>query len=199
MGEAGLAQGKKNAARLKAWLIFIDEAGFMMAPLVRRSWAPSGQTPLLYQRTRSHQKVSIIGALAVSPTRERVRCYFRLHPNRNIVAPLIVAFLRQLARQIKGPMIVVWDRLQGHRGKAVQAFLQANPDVRTVLLPPYAPELNPIEYAWAYLKTNPLANFAPADSAELAIAARSHARNLKRNQRVLRSLIEHSPLSLCLK
>ena len=171
----------------------------MMAPLVRHSWAPSGQTPLLYQRTRSHQKVSIIGALAVSPTRQRVRCYFRLHPNQNIVAPLIVAFLRQLARQLKGPMVVVWDRLQGHRGKAVQAFLQDHPDVRTVLLPPYAPELNPIEYAWAYLKTNPLANFAPADVSELATAARGHARNLKRNQHVLRSLIQHSPLSLCLK
>lgn len=199
MGEARLAQGKKNAARLKAWLIFIDEAGFMMAPLVRRSWAPQGQTPLLYQRTRSHQKVSIIGALAVSPTRERVRCYFRMHPNQNIVAPLIVAFLRQLARQIKAPMVIVWDRLQGHRGKVVQAFLQSHPNVRTVLLPPYAPELNPIEYAWGYLKSNPLANFAPADSAELATAARRHVRTLKRNQRVLRSLIEHSPLSLCLR
>lgn len=170
-----------------------------MAPLVRRSWAPCGQTPLLYQRTRCHQKVSVIGALAVSPTRQQVRCYFRLHPDQNIVAPLIVAFLHQLARQIRAPMILVWDRLQGHRGKAVQAFLRSHPEVRSVLLPPYAPELNPIEYAWAYLKANPLANFAPADSAELTLAARAHARNLKRNQRVLRSFINHSPLSLRLK
>ena len=199
MGQARLAQGKKNATRLKAWLVFIDEAGFLMAPHVRRSWSPAGQTPLLHQRTRCHQKVSIIGALAVSPKRERVRCYFRLHPDQNIIAPLIVAFLRQLDRQIKAPMVLVWDRLQGHRGKAVQAFLRVHSDVRSVLLPAYAPELNPIEYAWAYLKTNALANFAPADSAELSVAARDHARKLKRNQSVLRSFIRHSPLSLCLK
>jgi transposase len=194
-----MAAGKKNAARRKAWLIFIDEAGFLMAPLVRRSWAPCGQTPILHQRTRSHQKVSVIGALAVSPTRELVRCFFRLHPNENIIAPLIVAFLRQLARHIDAPMTVIWDRLQGHRGKAVQAFLRAHPTVRSELLPPYAPELNPIEYAWGYLKSNPLANLAPADCAELTRKARTHVRSLKRNQRVLRSFVQHSPLSLRLK
>lgn len=170
-----------------------------MAPLVRRSWAPCGQTPRLYQRTRSHQKVSVIGALAVSPARDRVRCYFRLHPLINLNGPRIVAFLRQLTRQIKTPMVLVWDRLQAHRGKAVQAFLLENPTVRSVLLPPYAPELNPIEYAWGYLKTNPLANFAPTDAVQLADATRRHAKAIQKNQNVLRSFIHHSPLSLCLK
>lgn len=169
-----------------------------MAPLVRRSWAPCGQTPRLHQRTRCHQKVSIIGALAVSAARDRVQCYFRLHPQTSITAPLIIAFLHQLARQIPTPMILIWDRLHAHRGKAMQAFLHTHRNFRSVLLPPYAPELNPIEYAWAYLKTNPLANFTPADAAEMAVAARSHARALQRNSTVLRSLILHSPLSLCL-
>lgn len=171
----------------------------MMAPLVRRSWAPCGQTPRLYQRTRCHQKVSVIGALVVPPKRDRVQCYFRLHPQISINAPLIIAFLHQLARQISAPMVLVWDRLHAHRGKAVKAFLERHPNVRSVLLPPYAPELNPIEYAWGYLKTNALANFTPADAAEMAIAAHSHARALQRNTDVLRSLVEHSPLSLRLK
>jgi len=42
---------------LKAWLAFVDESGMMMSPLVRRSWAPRGHTPVIHQRTRSHQKV----------------------------------------------------------------------------------------------------------------------------------------------
>lgn len=170
-----------------------------MAPLVRRSWAPCGQTPRLHQRTRSHQKVSVIGALAVSPARDRVRCYFRLHPQINLKGPRIVDFLHQLTRQIKAPMVLVWDRLQAHRGKAVQAFLRSHPSVRSVLLPPYAPELNPIEYAWGYLKTNPLANFAPGDAAQLVNETRQHAKALQHNQAVLRSLIHHSPLLLRLR
>jgi transposase len=167
-----------------------------MAPLVRRSWAPCGQTPRLYQRTRSHQKVSVIGALVVSPARDRVRCYFRLHPQTNLNAPRIVAFLHQLTRQIKTPMVLVWDRLQAHRGKAVHTFLREHPMVRSVLLPPYAPELNPIEFAWGYLKTHPLANFAPSDATQLADATRRHAKAIQKNQNVLRSFIHHSPLSL---
>jgi hypothetical protein len=58
-----MAPGKKNAARLKAALVFIDESGFLMAPYVRRSWAPKGATPVLYQCGRSHQKVSDQAAL----------------------------------------------------------------------------------------------------------------------------------------
>jgi len=35
---------KKNAWRLKASLVFIDESGLLMAPLVRRTWAPVGSS-----------------------------------------------------------------------------------------------------------------------------------------------------------
>ena len=170
-----------------------------MAPLVRRSWAPRARTPVLSQRTRSHQKVSIIAALCASPARDRVRCFFRLHPDANLTAALIVDFLRQLARQLRTPIVLIWDRLQAHRGKTVQAYLHETPMIRSILLPPSAPELNPTEYLWSYLKTNPLANLAPLDLATLTAAARHHARSLQRNEALLRSFIRHSPLSLRLK
>ena len=59
--------------------MFLDESGVLMAPLVRRSWAPAGQTPVLYQRGAHHRKVSVIAALCVSPERDQLRFYFRLH------------------------------------------------------------------------------------------------------------------------
>lgn len=54
---------------------------------------------MLYQRTRSHQKVTIVGALCVSPQRDRVHLYFRLHCNANINAERTVAFLAHLDRK----------------------------------------------------------------------------------------------------
>ena len=48
-----------------------------MSPLVRRSWAPRGVTPILYQRTRRREKVSAIAALCVAPTRDLIHLYFR--------------------------------------------------------------------------------------------------------------------------
>lgn len=194
-----MAAGKKNAARLNAWLAFIDESGLLMAPLVRRTWAPRGHTPVLYQRTRSHQKVSVIGALCVPPSRDRVHLYFRLHRDANINAQRIVAFLLQLDRQLGAPCVIVWDRLQAHRGHLVREFLRTHDHVRTVLLPPYAPELNPSEYLWAYLKMNPLANDPILELDELAATARCHTRSIQCQPELLRSFIEHSPLSLRLK
>ena len=55
-----------------------------MAPLVRRTWAPRGMTPILAQRTRSRQKVSAIAALTLAPRRRRVGLYFSLYPDANI-------------------------------------------------------------------------------------------------------------------
>jgi transposase len=96
----------------------------------------------------------------VSPARDAVRLYFRLYADRNIKAAEVVDFLRQLRRHLKRPAIVVLDRLAAHRSKRVRALLVATPALHIELLPPYAPELNPVEYLWSFLKLNPLANRA---------------------------------------
>ena len=195
-----MAAHQKGASRLRAALVVLDESGFLMAPLLRRSWAPRGATPVLYQRGRSHQKVSAIVALVVSAERTNVACYFRLHPNANIDAARVLSFLRHLATQLQGaPFLVVWDRLQAHRAALVRAFLHTHPALGSVFLPAYAPELNPVEYLWSYLKTNPLANTALIDVASLATTTRRHARSLQHNATLLRSFVKHSPLSLYLK
>ena len=170
-----------------------------MAPLVRRSWHPRGQTPVLYQRTRAHKKVSAIAAICVAPGRDRIRLYFRLHPDININSDLVIEFLRHLIRQLDGPIVLVWDRLLAHRAKKVQAFIQESSDLHTHLLPPYAPELNPVENVWGYLKMNPLANRPFFDVDSIAQATRSHGRSIQRKQLLLRSFVKHSPLSLRLK
>ena len=148
---------------MKASLVFLDESAALMSPLVRRSWQPRGCTPLLYERCRLHKKVTIIGALRVAPSREHVQLYFRLHPDQNINAELVLDFLCHLLVQLQGPIVLLWDRLQAHRAALVQEFIDFWPGLWTEFFPPYAPELNPIEYLWGYLKYNPLANFAHYD------------------------------------
>lgn len=151
----------KKAHQLKAWLVFLDESGLLMGPLVRRSWQPRGQTPVLVQRGRHLGKVSAIAALGVPPRRDGARLYFRLHPQAEIGTAQFVASIHQL---------------------------------HTCFLPAYAPELNPVEYTWSYLKMNPLANRPAFETAELAAMTRRHARALQRNEPLLRSFLRHSPL-----
>jgi hypothetical protein len=170
-----------------------------MAPFVRRTWAPRGQTPVLWQRTRHHQKVSVIAALTVSPSRDDVGLYFRLHLNRNLGAQEVADFLKILHRQLGGSVLIVWDRLQTHRAKKVHGLVAATPGLHVEFFPPYAPELNPVEYVWSYLKTNPLANLGLWAVADLAHEARRQARILQHDKPLLRSVLNHCPLSLKLR
>ena len=61
-------------------------------------------------------------------------------------------------------------------------------------LPAYAPDLNPIEYAWCYLKMNPLANSPHFDLPALTHTTRRQARSPQRKPDLLGSLLSHSPL-----
>jgi hypothetical protein len=171
-----------------------------MAPLVRRSWAPKGQTPILLQRTQSHKKVSAIAVLCISPERNRVSLYFRLHPDANINGELVLQFLKHLRKQLKNhALMLVWDRFLAHRAKKVQSYITNSKNFSAEYLPPYAPELNPLENVWAYLKMNPLANNPPPDVATLAKTAQCHGKSIQNQQLLLRSFAKHTPLFLHLK
>lgn len=170
-----------------------------MSPFLRRSWARRGQTPVFYQRRCSDKKVSVIAALFVAPERDHLRLYFGLHPDKNINASAVKGFLRTLSRQLDSPILLVWDRLRAQRARTVKAFVEDASSVHCFFFPPYAPELNPVEYLWSYLKANPLANLPAEDVHVLPDAARRHSRSVQRKQLLLRSFLKQSPLPLRLK
>lgn len=48
---------------------------------------------------------------------------------------------------IKQPLLIVWDRLPAHRSGLVREFIELSAGhIETEYLPPYAPELIPVEY-----------------------------------------------------
>lgn len=144
--------------------MFLDESGVLLNPLVRRTLAPRGQTPILKVRGRCRQKVSVLAALTLSPRRQRLGLYFRTLQDGYFRTEHIAAFLRDLHTHIRGRILVVWDGWKPH---AAAARLVASSRIETVTLPGYAPELNPVEQLWNYLKWTKLANDACADSNEL--------------------------------
>ena len=113
-----MASGKKNAARLGAHLLFVDESGFLLIPTVRRTWAPRGQTPIVRHRYR-HDRVSVISGISVSPTRHRLGLYFDRHTS-NIRAPEVCRFLRSVLRHLRGRVVVIWDNGPIHKGEAIR-------------------------------------------------------------------------------
>ncbi|MHB8421893.1 MAG: transposase [Leptospirales bacterium] len=104
-------------------------------------------------------------------------------------------FLQQFQTELPEPIAVVWDNLTDLRAKIVQGHIRSSERQEDTFLPPYPPELNPVEYIWSYLKKNPLANRAPDDDLEeLHRLTVNHVRELKGRSDLLRSLMQHSPL-----
>jgi transposase len=195
---ARLAAGKKNADRLRAALAFLDESGLPMAPLVRRSWSLRGHTPLLTQRTLCHQKVFAIAALSVAANRDWIALYFRLLPDANVNSERVMDFLENLQHQLWPPIVLIWDRLQAHLGQLIEEYTPADSS-HLAYLPPYVPELNPVEYLCAYLKTNQFANAPAFDLPSLARRARPAARSVQYQRDLLRAFLRHTHLPLRLR
>src|SRR5947207_1161845 len=75
-GAGGVARGKNRARRKQAWIVFEDESGASLTPVVRRTWAPRGQTPVLRHRF-NWQRISMAAALAYRWDGARSRLYFQ--------------------------------------------------------------------------------------------------------------------------
>jgi len=188
-----LAAGKKNAIRLGAHLVFVDESGVMLAPTVRRTWAPRGQTPLVRHWDR-RDRISVISGLSVSPVRQRLGLYYQWH-HHNIRQAEVCEFLSHLLRHLRGPVIVLWDRLLLHRLPPVHELCRRTPRLRLEYFPTYAPELNPDEQVWNLTKAR-LANGSPDDRYDLALSLIDALEVCRHSQVLLRGCITYTGLPL---
>jgi len=186
-----VAGSKKNAARLAAHLVFVDESGFLLIPTVRKTWSPVGQTPIL-RHHYSHDRISAISGIAISPRRFHCTLYCHLYED-NIQGEEVTLFLRHLLRQIPGQLIVVWDNGPIHRGDPVRELLPRTRRLHLVPFPAYAPELNPDEGVWNHLK-NRLANGRPDTQSELMNVLADEIRSLAASPALLRGCIQESDL-----
>jgi transposase len=184
-----LAPCKKNATRLAAHLVFVDESGFLLIPSVRKTWSPVGQTPVLRHRYR-HDRISAISGIAVSPKRFHCTLYCQLYED-NIQAEEVAVFLRHLLRQIQGHLIVLLDNGKIHRGDPMEELLARTARLHLEPFPPYAPELNPDEGVWNHLKST-LANGRPDTQAELMDVLSDEICNLAASQPLLWGCIQQS-------
>ena len=179
-----MARPASQAQAEERTILFVDEAGFYPLPFVARTYAPCGQTPVL-RAPLTHDHLSVISA--VTPDGR----LFTHHQDAPIRGPDVVAFLRQLLRQVRGKLLVVWDGAPIHRGQAVKDFLAAGAAARLHLVqfPGYAPELNPAEGVWNHLKRVELKNRCCQDLGELRWELGLAIRRLRRRPHVLSACV----------
>ncbi len=122
----------------------------MLQPPMLRMLAKRVQTPVLKAWDR-HDRLTAMTALTVSPKQSRIGQYLQIQ-RRNAKAEDCFWFIVKLRRQSKRPLIIIWDRLAGHR-KAERYFHELECHrLWSECLPAYSPELNPVEHVWSTRK-----------------------------------------------
>jgi putative transposase len=130
---------------------------------------------------------------AISAVSQKAQLYFMLRAG-SIRSAQVVTFLRHLLRHVAGPIVLVWDRAPIHRSAMVRNFAQQHPRLHIILLPAYAPELNPDEGVWRHLKRIYLANFCPDHVHQLKTEIRRSTIRLRARPKLIQSFFKHAKL-----
>jgi transposase len=188
----------REAFRRKAHVAFLDESGIMLQPLVRRTLAPRGKRVVM-RCSASHDRVSAISCVTLSPKAMHVGLYFQLLVKRNFHGEEVVEFLEYLTHKVPGAWTVVWDGNNIHsRSKVVKAWLALHPNVVVEDFPSYDPQNNPDEWVWSWAKYGKLCNLCPADLEELFKHVLDALEELKRQPLLLTSFVLAAEVPLCL-
>ncbi|MFI6289031.1 IS630 family transposase [Streptomyces sp. NPDC051018] len=203
MADGAVVTGKRTAELLGAWIVFEDEAGQDLKPGKGRTWSPRGRTPLIKVTGKDSGRVLMAGMICVRPGRE-TRLIYRTQTYRGRTGEIMGFRAREFSdlltsarRQLGGaPLIVVWDNASTHHAKALREFCDRNSDWLTIIkLPPYAPDLNPVEGVWAHLKKS-LANLAPRAIDDLTSLVKNRLRGIQRRSEILDGFIADTGLRL---
>ena len=128
-----------------------------------------------------------LAALVATKPGSRPRLRYRTHRGRRggragrrkaFTEADYAALLDAAHRQLGGPLVLVWDNLNTHVSAVMAELISARPWLTVFRLPPYAPELNPVEPVWSHLKRS-LANLAKHTIAELTALVKTRLKRMQ--------------------
>jgi transposase len=122
------------------------------------------------------------------------RFYFRLY-NGSIRTPQVIEFLKVLHRTIGKKLLIIWDRLTARRSRLVREHVEAQGScIALESLPAYAPEMNPVECVWGYLRHHAMPNYCARDLGDLAVRASRNLRSMQRRPTLVRAFWQQAEL-----
>ena len=137
---------------------FMDEARFGQQGTLTTKWAEKGSRPTAVKQTR-YEWVYLYAA--VDPVSGDSSALLAPHVNIGTME----AFLQILSSEVgrDDHIVLVLDQAGWH----TSPNLTVPANITLLFLPPYSPELNPMERVWAYARSHYLSNRAYADYAAL--------------------------------
>lgn len=178
---------KEHARRWQAMLYFQDESGISLTPVLGKTWAPKGKTPIVKV---TGKRGGFCLTSAISPAGRMV---FRIEKER-ITANVHIEFLEQIIKHHPHrKIIVVEDKAPPHTAKKVGKFVEERKKIFALYyLPSYSPKLNPDEHVWAYLKNHGLKDHQAQSTIELEKLTLSKMKSIQRKKNSVKSFFYNS-------
>ena len=116
----------------------MDECTFKLEPYFVRGWFKVGSRPTKKYMLNKSQKIHVFGA--ISSKRRFVKLSEKINSRK------FLAFVKRLRKNV-GRLCIITDNGRWHLTKEVLSFVK-NKKIVMIRIPPYSPELNPIEQYW---------------------------------------------------
>jgi transposase len=137
---------KKRAKRLGAMIFFLDEAGFQSDPPLGRTYGLKGHTPVVTS-SGQRQSINVISAVNASGA------FWAATYTGKLNAESFLEFLKDFMKSRHQKVMLVVDGHPAHKANLIKNYIATlSGRLELHFLPPYAPDLNPDEFVWNYMK-----------------------------------------------
>jgi putative transposase len=149
------------------------------------------------------KRVSLAGLLAFKPGAEdaprfihRTIVYHgRKNEKKGFAEEDYIRLLDAAHQQLGGPIVLVWDNIDTHKSEKMRRLIAKRDWLTVFHLPPYAPELNPVEGVWSAMKSG-LVNLAKRSIEALTRLVKTRLRHLQYRPTTLAGLLAKTGLDL---
>lgn len=179
----------KRAKKRGAEIFFWDESGFRSESVQGKTWGVKGQTPVI---SVPGTRQSVSAASAVNAKGGFWCATYRGGMN----AELFVALLKTMMFRRKKPVLLILDSLPAHKAKIVKDYVASTEGkLEFHFLPGYAPELNPDEMVWNYMKRTGTARKPLAKGESLHDRIDVELQQIQENRALVRSFFRAETVS----
>ena len=180
---------RKRAKDRGADIFFLDEVGVRSDDPLGRSYGLRGKTPVV-KTSGQRQKIN-----AISAVNAKGAFWYQVYSGM-LTAVLFVVMLKDLMKGRKKPVMLVVDGLPVHKAKLVAKYVESTRGrLELHFLPPYAPDLNPDEFAWSHLKQNGTSKKPLHKNEALRKRVETDLAAIKQDKRLVRSFFKAPSVS----
>ena len=178
-------QIQKRAKREGAVIYFQDESGVRSDFHSGTTWALKGHTPII-ETTGARFGLNMMAAIT-----PRGQMHFIIIKG-TVQADRVCEFLKRLMHGKEHKVFLIWDGHPTHKSKKVKACVDTfGGRLEIFLLPPYSPDLNPIEQLWHHTKGNGVGRQVIKGPDQLKTAVINKLRSLQKLPGKIASFFRH--------